>query len=313
MRPITSTDLAAVHALERRIEVHEGRPLATPYAEFEEWLWDPFLDLARDTRLVELDGAVVAWARVWCRDEREREARAYLFGGVDPAHRQQGIGSELLAWSIAAARARLEAAPAGIPRVLRGIAYAGRADALALFARHGLEPARFTDELLRALAEPTDAVTTPGIAIVAWDDARSEDARVAENEAFSDHWGSAPRDPVAWRQDLTSHGARPDLSFLALDGDRVVGLCRNRFFPDDEAVTGRREAWIQNLSVVRSHRKRGIASALVVASIEAFRHAGFTHAALGVDSENPTGAYGLYERLGFRRMHRIVVCQRTLS
>lgn len=313
MRPVTAADLVAVHALERRIETHEGRPLATPYAEFEEWLTDPFLDLARDTRLVERDGAVIGWGRVWCRNEREREARAYLFGGVDPAHRRQGIGGEILAWSIAAATERLAAAPDGIPRVLRTVAFAERDDAFALFASKGLEPARYNDELLRDLAVPSAAPDCPGIEIVPWDDARSEEARIAENEAFADHWGSAPRDSAAWQQDLTGHGSRPDLSFLALDGDRVVGVCRNLAFPDDEAVTGRREAWIQNLSTVRSHRKRGIASALVAASIVAFRQAGFTHAALGVDSENPSGAYGLYERLGFRAMHRIVICQKTLD
>jgi ribosomal protein S18 acetylase RimI-like enzyme len=34
-----------------------------------------------------------------------------------------------------------------------------------------------------------------------------------------------------------------------------------------------------------------------------------THLALGVDSENPTGAYRIYERLGYRRMHRSVIHQ----
>jgi ribosomal protein S18 acetylase RimI-like enzyme len=310
MRAITPADLDAVHALERRIEVHEARPLVTPHEEFAEWLEDPFLDLARDTRLVERDGRVIAWGRVWCRDDREREARAFLFGGVDPAHRRQGIGGELLAWLIASAGKRLAAAPAGLPRYVRAIAYAGQADALALFARHGLAPARYSDELVRDLAAPLDPTPSPGIAIVPWDDARSEEARVAENEAFADHWGSAPRDPVAWRKDLAEHGSRLDLSFLALDGDRVVGVTRNGSYPEDAALTGRRDGWIRNLSVVRSHRRRGIAAALLAASIEAFRGAGLTHAALGVDSENPTGAYGLYQRLGFRPLHRVVVCQK---
>jgi len=310
LRPVTAADLRAVHALERRIEVHEARPLVTPYEEFAEWLADPFLDLDRDTRLIERDGSVIAWGRVWCRDDREREARAFLFGGVDPAYRRQGIGGELLAWLLASAGERLSAAPAGLPRFVRAVAYATQDDAIALFARHGLAPARYSDELVRDLATPLDATPSPGIAIVPWDEARSEEARIAENEAFADHWGSAPRDPVAWRKDHEEHGSRLDLSFLALDGDRVVGLTRNGIYPEDEALTGRRDGCIRNLSVVRSHRRRGIAAALLAASIEAFRGAGMTHAALGVDSENPTGAYGLYERLGFRALHRVVFCQK---
>jgi ribosomal protein S18 acetylase RimI-like enzyme len=129
------------------------------------------------------------------------------------------------------------------------------------------------------------------------------------NESFADHWGSTPTDPEAWEHALATAGNRLDLSFLALDGDRVVGVCRNGHFPDDEAVTGRRDGWILQVGVVRSHRKRGIASALIAASHAAFRDAGMTHAALGVDSENPTGAYQLYERLGYRPMRRSITYQ----
>jgi ribosomal protein S18 acetylase RimI-like enzyme len=135
---------------------------------------------------------------------------------------------------------------------------------------------------------------------------------VATNDAFADHWGSTPRDRAAWEHDIATHGSRPDLSFLALDDDRVVGVCRNGHFPGDEAVNGRRDGWIMQLSVVRSHRRRGVASALIAASLHAFKGAGFTHSALGVDSENPTGANQVYERLGYRTIHRSVTCQRTV-
>lgn len=312
MRAVAPADLDAVHALQRRIEAADAIPYVTPREQFADWLTDPFLDLARDTRLVEAGGTVVGWARIWNRNEREREARAYLFGGVDPAHRRQGIGGMLLEWQIARAAEQIAAAPPGLPRFVRAPAYSHEADRLALFARHGLVPARYNDELLRDLADVPPRPATPGITIVPWDDALSEAARVAQNEAFEDHWGSTARDPAAWAHELASHGTRLDLSFLALDGAQVVGVCRNGQFPGDEALTGRRDGWIMNLSTVRSHRKKGIASALIVASLEAFRAAGFTHAALGVDSENPTGAYGLYEQLGFRPTHRVVICQRPL-
>jgi ribosomal protein S18 acetylase RimI-like enzyme len=60
------------------------------------------------------------------------------------------------------------------------------------------------------------------------------------------------------------------------------------------------------LGTLRSHRKRGIASALVHTACHVFRGEGFTHAALGVDSENPTGAYHLYQRLGFTELNKSV-------
>ncbi len=46
-------------------------------------------------------------------------------------------------------------------------------------------------------------------------------------------------------------------------------------------------------------RRRGLAKALLARSLVAAREAGFTSAGLGVDAENPTGALGLYESLGF--------------
>ena len=36
---------------------------------------------------------------------------------------------------------------------------------------------------------------------------------------------------------------------------------------------------------------------------------GLTHSMLGVDSENPTGAYGLYEGLGYEVLHGTVITQ----
>ena len=74
-------------------------------------------------------------------------------------------------------------------------------------------------------------------------------------------------------------------------------------------MTGRRDGWIMGVGVLRSHRGRGIASALIAASLAAFRVAGFTHSALDVDRDNPTGAYTLYERLGYRTMTRTIVRQ----
>ena len=314
LRAVTIADFPALHALLRRIEEQDRLPFAISLAEVEEWARDPHLDLARDMRVVEIEEGLVAWARIWFRPSGSQEERAYLFGGVDSAFRGRGIGRAVLAWQIERAEAILRAQGNDLPRWIRANAFEQQTASLRLYARLGMTPVRWNDELLRPLDGLPPPVDVPGIAIVPWDAARSEEARVAQNDAFADHWGATPRDRTAWEYELTIHGTRLDLSFLALDtesGGRVVGVCRNGTYPDDERITGRRDGWVLNVSVVRSHRRRGIASALLVASLEAFHRAGFTHSMLGVDSENPTGAYGVYERLGWRPIHRIVVSQRA--
>ena len=313
LRPVVAADLPAVHALCRSIEIADGIAYASPLEEFQEWVRDPNLDLAADTRVAEAGGELVAWGRIWHRPSDEQEQRAFLIGGVSANNRGRGVGRALLGWQVARASERLRGSAGMLPRYVRVWAYDFQESAHRLFARFGLEPVRWGEELLLDLSSTAARPPDPeGVRIVAWDPARSEQARLAQNEAFRDHWGTPPLDATVWAHDLTAHGNRPDLSFLALDGDQVVGVCMNAHHPGDEAVTGRRDGWIGRVSVVRSHRGRGIASALLSASHQAFRAAGFTHAALGVDRDNPTGAYALYERLGYRTLTRTIVRQLTV-
>jgi ribosomal protein S18 acetylase RimI-like enzyme len=312
LRPVTPADLPAVHALCRAIETADGLPIATPLEEFEEWLDDPHLDLAQDTRLIDHGGSPIAWGRVWHRPSGVREERAFLLGGVAPAHRGRGVGSALFGWQIERATKILRSAGPGLPRHVRAQAYDFQARSLRLYERFGLAAVRWSVEMIRGLEELPEPGDPDGVRIAPWDSSRDEAARLAENEAFLDHWGSVPMDRAAWEHDVAAFGKRLDLSFVALAGDRVVGVCRNAHFPGDEAVSGRRDGWIMRVSTLRSHRGRGVASALIARSLHAFRAAGFSHGALGVDRDNPTGAFLFYERLGFRVMSRIVLHQKAV-
>jgi len=91
---------------------------------------------------------------------------------------------------------------------------------------------------------------------------------------------------------------------VAWDGDEVAGSVMNFIYPAENDALGVRRGWLDHVSVRRPWRRRGLASALIVASLHALRDAGMTEAALGVDAENPTGALQLYEGLGFLRTKR---------
>jgi ribosomal protein S18 acetylase RimI-like enzyme len=86
----------------------------------------------------------------------------------------------------------------------------------------------------------------------------------------------------------------PSLWFLAMDGDEIAGvsLCRPRSFHDAE--TG----YVDNLSVRRPWRKKGVGLALLRHSFGEFYRRGKRKVGLGVDAENLTGALRLYEKAG---------------
>lgn len=88
---------------------------------------------------------------------------------------------------------------------------------------------------------------------------------------------------------------------LAIDeaSDGVVGVALNGAWEQDW-TNDHREGCTDQLGVLRNHRGRGIARALLVESMRRFAADRMDAAALGVDVENPSGALGLYESLGYR-------------
>lgn len=312
LRPASADDIPAIYALNRRIETGDQIPIVTPIEEFQDWNDDPHFSYVDDSRVAVKDSELVGFGRLWHRPSDEIQSRVFMVGGVDPSHRRQGIGSTLISWQMDRGREILGAAPAELPRYLRTMAYDFESEAIALYERYGLVPVRYYYELIRPISDVAPVPDTGGIDIVAWDPGRDEELRQVTNASFADHWGSTPLDRGAWTHRIDSFGVRLDLSYMALDQDQVVGILLASHFPGDQEVTGRLDGWIMSLGTLRSHRKRGIASALVFTTCHAFRDTGFTHAALGVDSESPTGAFRLYQQLGFSELNKSVQHQLEL-
>ena len=126
----------------------------------------------------------------------------------------------------------------------------------------------------------------------------------ADAEAFQDHWGAHETTEEDVRRILGDPDNDLSLWIVAWAGDDVVGSVIGRIYPSDNAASGVRKAWLDRVSVRRPWRRQGVASALIVAALRELRARDMELAALGVDSDNPTGALGVYERLGFRRDRR---------
>ncbi|MGH8926342.1 MAG: GNAT family N-acetyltransferase [Acidimicrobiia bacterium] len=304
--PLEASMLPDLYELYRQIEIFDEMPIVTPWEEIAEMADDPHLDLRNDGRMAVVDDKAVGFCNVLRRPGQSDHARAFLVGGVDPDHRRQGIGSALFGWQMERGREALRHDSPSVPRFLRTFAFDFEKDAIALYERHGLAAVRYFAELIRPLPDPIATPTVPGIDIVAWENDRSEEVRLLMNLAFGDHWGSTPRDRAAWEHFIGGTGTRLDMSYLAMTDDQVIGASINSHYPSDQEITGRLDGWIGHLGTHPEFRKRGVASALIERSCGHFRRAGFDHAMLGVDSDSLTGAYRLYESLGFTPLHRQV-------
>jgi GNAT superfamily N-acetyltransferase len=313
LRRLRDGDVAAWCATANRSHEHDRVPHVQDEAELREEL-EP-LDHAEDVRVAELDGAPVGFAHVWFVPSGERLERAYVFGTVDPSARGRGAGRALLTWGIERATDLLRATGNDLPKFVRADAYEHVTDACRLFAACGMEPVRWFEELRRPLADPLTVNVDDPYVIEPWPRDRDEELRVVRNRAFADHWGSTPWPPERFQEIATSMATRLDLSVIAVHRPtgRIVGVCLNEHYPQDGAVTGRVDGWISTLGTLREHRAHGLASAMIAASFERFRAAGFTHAALGVDGDSPTGAHRLYRALGFELALRGVTYQREVT
>ena len=301
LRPATADDVAAIADLVRRSEAHDAVPSVLADDELAQDLSAGHLSLEDDTRVAVVDGEVVGWAYVWNPPATERVDRAELHGEVAPAHRGAGVGRALLGWSLDRARQRFAQQTHALPRIIRLHAYDWQHDRDRLYRRFGFDAVRWNEELLRSL-DDLPAVSPPsGVTVLPWPHEREEELRTLRNDAFASNEASTVVEPDLWRDFVSGHGARPDLSVVAVDDDtgELLGLSVNHAYPEDEAVTGRRDAWIANIGTRKSARGRGVASAMIAASLARFAEAGFTHAMLEVDTANPTGAARLYRNLGF--------------
>ncbi len=307
LRPLTLEDLPAVAALHQRSQRADRVPQVLMLEELEEELDDDHVVFRTDTRAAILDGRLAGYAYTYHLPSDVREERCYVFGTVDPDARRKGVGAALMRWGLERGAAQLRSSGRDLPRFLRTDQKDDVVGAHALFAHVGMQPVRYMEELLRPLTELPALPVLEGVTIVPWPEGRDEEIRNEKNLAFADHWGSTPTSAHHWHQLLHGFGSRLDLSFIAVDdAGVVVAHCVNKRFEADDELLGRSDAWIDSLGTLAQWRGRGIASALIAHSLHAFLAAGCTHAAIGVDSENPTGAALLYRRLGFEPVLRSI-------
>lgn len=260
--------------------------------------WDE-LDLARDAWLVELDGRLAGYATFTDRGE----GRLMGDGYVHPELQGRGVGSLIL--DLYEGRA----AELSDGRTLESAALSGDGAADRLFTRRGYEPIRhYFRMVVEHDAEPAPPVWPEGLTVDRLDVERDGRAFYdAIVESFAEEWGFTIRPWDEFRE--WRFGAPrfdPTLCPVVKDGDELAGLCLNDWKTQGDW------GWVNFLAVRPAWRKRGLGEALLRESFREFFGRGERVVALAVDSENPTGATRLYERVGMRPLWEAVVYRKDL-
>ncbi len=315
-RPAVLEDAAAIQRLFLDSDAVDGTHRTDNIADIQLEFEDPDVDVEKDSLMaIAPTGEVAALAWVYIFPTAETKLQAYFWGGVHPQHRRQGLGSAILGWMETRASQALLARPEDLPRIMRLHCNDFEHERIAFFTRHGYQIARHFFEMRRDLSQPIAAPDLDGgLRLVAWTPELDPLIFDAFNESFRDHWGFEPMTKAAWDLFMVGRESfRPDLSYAVLDGNQVAGFSINFLNEEENERKGIREAWVGDLGVRRPWRKRGIATALLNRSMLDFKAAGMDYASLGVDTENPTGALGVYERVGFAAVKRSISFQKPVE
>ncbi|WP_298252834.1 GNAT family N-acetyltransferase [uncultured Arthrobacter sp.] len=316
-RPLTHADTDAWLALTRRIAAADEPDWVEQRADLEEVLRASKNDARRDTMAgFDADGVPRAVGRV---SMNPGSTLVHGAGGVDPAWRRHGLGRAVFTWQTWRARERLRETDQ-VVGTLRNYVEERNPSHLALLEATGSEIVRYFTEMTRALDQPLpEPVFPPELDLVSFADGAGKDipelVRLAHNDAFRDHWGSEPRDRESWQFTIGHPEFRSDWSLALLDPEKneVVAYQLASFDPQSSELLGRTEGYTDLLGVRRAWRGRGLAEALLTEAMRRYRSAGMENAGLGVDTENPSGALGLYERMGYRPTQRSIVFDLPLT
>ena len=148
--------------------------------------------------------------------------------------------------------------------------------------------------------EPQQPIIPEGLRIETIDiENELEDALLALDDGFSDHYGHVERSLDDMLKQWTHYLENkkdfdPTLWFLAKDGDQIAGLCRNTASLPEDPYMG----WVNQLCVRKPWRRKGLGMALLLTAFDEFYRRGKKRAGLGVDATSLTNATRLYERAG---------------
>jgi mycothiol synthase len=279
----------------------DGVPERHAPEELENWLeHDTRRDLARDILLAEADGQLVAAAIGGWELDNDGGHNYQTWGAVHPGWRRRGLGTALLHWLEARQRQVAATHPDDVAKRLECWCYVQESGRVALLEGNGFDAIRFWFEMERPdLGAIPDAPLPKGYRFRSGPEADPREVWNVMTAAFKDHFGSMDDTEEGYQGHLRNPHRDPSLWVLVEHEGRIVGTALNRINHVENEALGVLRGRVNAVAVDRAHRRQGLGRAITAQSLRVLRDAGMRSASLGVDAENPHGALGIYESLGF--------------
>lgn len=287
------------------VDPSDSYEMAGPASEFIEALVSAKAagNLARRP-VIEIDGRIAAYGKIEEWSEADGTAVYLLMGWTHPDYRGRGYGSALLGWMEAEAAALAGRDHPGSKREYAANASSTETGATRLLAKHGYA-AEFTVAELRLNLAAYERIrpALPGVpqGLSATRPAPGDLAELARavhdsfvKEYDGGRFDESP-DPDEYAEELEGKDSRHWL--VAREAGRIVAVA---LFDTRDTVRGK-VAELSEVAVLPSHRKRGLASALIAQALDGVLAEGVREVRVYTVEQFKTRAVDLYQRLGFER------------
>ena len=257
-------------------------------------------DPEKDMLFAEVNGDVVAYSRVaWFTEEKPEKTVYTHFVHIHPQFRNKGLEKVMIHWCEDRLTAIAEEKPQNGPCLFQTFSNNLKPDLSKILEDLGYQPVRYFFEMSRDLIELPEADLPEGVEVrpVVKEDIHK--IWKASVEAFRDHWGFVEPSEEDFDGYKNSKYFQPDLWQVAWHKDEVVGSVLNYIDQDYNQKYNKKRGWTEEITTHREWRRKGIAGALIVRSMAMHKAKGMEEVALGVDTNNLTGALRLYKRLGY--------------
>ena len=259
---------------------------------------DPYQDLL----IAEINGKPAAYSRVeWFQEVDPNDLIYSHFVNIKPACRNQGLEKAMLQWCEGRLRMISKDHPKSPRHFFQTFSGDFKPDVNKILERNGYHAERFFFQMIRPLDDIPEAQLPEGVEVRPVKKQHIRQIWDAQIEAFRDHWGFAEPEETDYEGYLKSKYYQPEHWQITWKGDQVVGGVLNYVDHDENKKYDRKRGYTEDIFTLRAWRRQGIATALIVKSMQMHKDNGIIEIALGVDTNNPNGALQLYQSLGYQK------------